>query len=926
MLNWSIMANTTFINLELLESGQITFEQLIAKINENSQKIDLHDHTTGKGREIPLSSIIADADLDMNSNRFIDVNAIAMISRQDSSTLNNSIYFREGELYVRDGSGREIKVTHEGSSGVSGGGKGRLIATATFTTAFTPTAGTQVTGANITWTVEPDFSSATNYRVSGDLLNFPQCLADGQVGFIVEGGIGNVSESCSYVPWSVYIGDYSTRNNAITNSNLTYKIGVSDDATIRALNLVAQRNFSTRHPDRFAVYGAGSPIKANSTIRFYEWLGGAGPPGATGPQGPKGDDGADSTVPGPQGPAGPQGPPGMGGVAGASTFIALEDTPDAFGDAGQVVQVSGGRDELEFGSLGFTSLNDTPNALGTAGQTPVVNSDRTALEFQTPASTETAQTIRNKLETLTNEDRLNATAIKDLPDEGKFFAIDTLPSDLSQFANGQVLVVNKPAPIRFLEVRGADANERHSFQMRSGDDSNNPAQASWVIGTNLNYGYSSFGDVFGTLQTADGGKALTPEDTPVMRIEFERNITGVPAGANRQYSSTWSLTILIRKTDLPSPPARIWVRFYSGPPHRTNEVDTVQLMLGVGNALQDFHTYTEVAGESVSGEDRDDIRYVNFFTASPATNDQTSNPLQLHAIKTTNEIDSPETGATIVTKLTGLTGQARLPARAVRDLPTGSGTISPDYESTYTPSLALGNYTTETIINLAAGTVESGQGLTLASNRITFTHAGTYIISSGFEIVPSANIPAGGARSQAIVRLKKNGVVDETLESEAYIRYASNTHPGLVNYFELTIAGAIKVVANDYIEFFLQVFRQENVIQHSIASNESQIKISSIGGTRGTQGPAGATGDTGPKGDKGDKGDTGSRGPQGPRGASGLTQPQVDARVDAKVPQQFRTDAGTTGQFFQPLAFWNGTQAQYDAIAVKEANTIYFVT
>ena len=763
------MANTTFLNLDLLESGEITLAQLIQAINDNSQKIDLHDHTTGKGQRVPLSSIIADSDLDMNGNRFFDLNAIAMISRQDSSTLNNSIYFREGELYVRDGSGREIKVTHEGSSGVSGGGKGRLIATATFPTGFTPRAGTQLTGANIAWTVEPDFSSATNYRVSGDLLNFPQCLADGQAGFIIEGGIGNVSQSCSYVPWSAYIGDYSKRNDGINNSNLTYKIGVSDDATIRALNLVIQRNFSPTFPDRFAVYGAGEPIKANTTIRIYEWLAGAGP---TGPPGARGPEGPASTVPGPQGPQGPA------GDSGSSTFISLEDTPDDFGDAGQVVQVSDGQDELEFGSLGFTSLNDTPNALGTAGQTPVVNSDGDALEFQTPASTETAQTIRNKLETLTNEDRLASTAIKDLPDEGKFFAIDTLPSDLSQFANGQVLVVNKPAPVRLLEVVGADSNERHSFQMRSGDDSNNPVQSSWVIGTNLNYGYSSFGDVFGTLQTADGGKALTPDDTPVMRIEFERNITGVPAGANRQYSSTWSLTVLIRKTDLPSPPSRIWVRFYSGPPHSTNEVDTVQLMLGTGNALQDFHTYTEVAGESVSGEDRGDIRYVNFFTASPATNDQTSNPLQLHAIKTTNEIDSPETGATIVNKLTGLSGQARLPARAVRDLPTGSGTISPDYESTYTPTLALGNYTTETIINLSAGTVESGQGLTLANNRITFTHAGTYIISSGFEIVPSANIPAGGARSQAIVRLKKNGVVDETLESEAYIRYASNTHPG----------------------------------------------------------------------------------------------------------------------------------------------------
>ena len=49
------MANTTFIDLELIEAEDITLAQLIAKINANSEKLDGHDHRTSRGREVPLS-------------------------------------------------------------------------------------------------------------------------------------------------------------------------------------------------------------------------------------------------------------------------------------------------------------------------------------------------------------------------------------------------------------------------------------------------------------------------------------------------------------------------------------------------------------------------------------------------------------------------------------------------------------------------------------------------------------------------------------------------------------------------------------------------------------------------------------------------------------------------------------------------------
>ena len=51
----------------------------------------------------------------------------------------------------------------------------------------------------------------------------------------------------------------------------------------------------------------------------------------------------------------------------------------------------------------------------------------------------------------------------------------------------------------------------------------------------------------------------------------------------------------------------------------------------------------------------------------------------------------------------------------------------------------------------------------------------------------------------------------------------------------------------------------------------------------------------------------------------------ADARVNAKVPQQFRSDAITTGQFFQPTEFWSGTETQLASVT-RKAGGIYIVT
>lgn len=101
---------------------------------------------------------------------------------------------------------------------------------------------------------------------------------------------------------------------------------------------------------------------------------------------------------------------------------------------------------------------------------------------------------------------------------------------------------------------------------------------------------------------------------------------------------------------------------------------------------------------------------------------------------------------------------------------------------------------------------------------------------------------------------------------------------------------------------------------------------------------------TGPKGDKGERGETGPKGADGVlrfedltsqqretlRGAQGPTGPAGPIGPQGPTgPAGPKGDKGEPGQNIinqnggQPLKYWAGTKAQYDAISNKDANTIY---
>ena len=89
-------------------------------------------------------------------------------------------------------------------------------------------------------------------------------------------------------------------------------------------------------------------------------------------------------------------------------------------------------------------------------------------------------------------------------------------------------------------------------------------------------------------------------------------------------------------------------------------------------------------------------------------------------------------------------------------------------------------------------------------------------------------------------------------------------------------------------------------------------------GLKGAQGPQGARGPAGPTGPTGPAGAVGPRGPEGQRGPQGNAGPAGPRGADGAPGQNIINQNGG-----QALKYWAGTKSQYDAIANKDANTIY---
>ena len=826
------MAQTNFIRLELLEAGDITLQQLITKINENSEKLDSHDHTTSRGREIPLSSIISDSSLNMSNNSVLNVDTLSMLNKNSPSTLNNSVYFENGELWVRDGSGRAIQISREGAViSTAGSSRTALLASATIKTG-------SVTGSAIdNWVGADDYPS--NFpAIADNLFRLPD-LSDEEsllgVWFVVE--IDGAEVSSVFFPWRV-----------ITSST-GIKISVSGNQFMNIIPTLHTNNSTFFY--EVASLATSVRADANAVLKVYgaEAKGAQGATGDTGPTGPAGADGQGVTD---------------GSVDSDKLNPELRSAVDG------AVQI----DSVE--------LNDSDLSMASDGGT--------AKSFDL-SGVASAFSIKEKLEGLSGEGRLDATAIKNLPSGGSGTVGPQGPtgpqgpqgpkgdkgdpgSGGSDTATEIVTKLEGLSGTGRLDVSAVEnAVSKTELTQEVGDVEDEVEEIKKEITKNdvvvskqtLRITNLNFVDFPGNpMPVQDATYRLTIGDFGTQKFSGADLFSKILGTAGGAYNANNSISTPV---------------YTFGP----NEGVVAHLGRGAtGNLLIALEDASRNADGKLAGNGQAEVDDLDVtlergeFIVEPWA--ERGNADNIPANKLGN---SPkDTGAEIKTKLETLQGSARLDASAIQKLPAGTfigqsdtpnsysgqsdkylkvnsgasaleftdapsgggetGTAGQALVSTIRPNQSTISFTAERIIPITSLALDTAQGLTVSNNRITFSKEGLYYITSGFSIDANGSTDAGGARSQFIVRVKKNGTTDESMESQTYNRYADGVHGDTREPVEVQVTGTIKVLANEYIEFYGQAYNQ-TTLTHAITGTSSLIKIASVLGIKGDKGDAGTS-------------------------------------------------------------------------------------
>ena len=78
------------------------------------RSIDAHDHDPDRGRKIRMSRVDILDNVDFNRNKVRLLSAASFTGDEPNVIDNNSLFTRSGNLFFKDGQGREIKLTQDG--------------------------------------------------------------------------------------------------------------------------------------------------------------------------------------------------------------------------------------------------------------------------------------------------------------------------------------------------------------------------------------------------------------------------------------------------------------------------------------------------------------------------------------------------------------------------------------------------------------------------------------------------------------------------------------------------------------------------------------------------------------------------------------------------------------------------------------------
>lgn len=159
------MSTTPNMSLTLPEVLVTSGPTYATQINTALDVVDDHDHSTGKGKKITPSGLNINADLTLANNALTNTKLV-QLTTQASVAVLGAIYKQGDDLYYRDGSNNEVRLTLGGNVNVSATGAFTGL-TAPASAAYTPVASTFSYLSNATTYAKQSIGDLSVYSRAG---------------------------------------------------------------------------------------------------------------------------------------------------------------------------------------------------------------------------------------------------------------------------------------------------------------------------------------------------------------------------------------------------------------------------------------------------------------------------------------------------------------------------------------------------------------------------------------------------------------------------------------------------------------------------------------------------------------------------------------------------------------------------------------
>jgi hypothetical protein len=117
------MATTTNMSISLPTVGVTVGPTYAENINDAFDTVDAHDHTSGKGVQVPTAGLNINADLAYGDNAATGVKFVALNSQGSNPGTNKSVFVdASNDLYYLNNSGTAVQITSGSSIAAVGSG------------------------------------------------------------------------------------------------------------------------------------------------------------------------------------------------------------------------------------------------------------------------------------------------------------------------------------------------------------------------------------------------------------------------------------------------------------------------------------------------------------------------------------------------------------------------------------------------------------------------------------------------------------------------------------------------------------------------------------------------------------------------------------------------------------------------------------